>query len=111
MPLGRRPILLLLNGAIHTMNPDQPRVAALAVDRGSGRILAAGDDAEIRQLAGPLTDTLDLRGRTVVPGFIDAHTHLMMYAQGRIELDLRGVRSEEDAVARVRVRAERAPEG
>ncbi|HEX6796644.1 MAG TPA: amidohydrolase family protein, partial [Ktedonobacterales bacterium] len=111
MPLGRRLILLLLDGTIHTMNPDQPRVSALAVDRGSGRILAAGDDAEIRQLAGPLTETIDLRGRTVVPGFIDAHTHLMMYAQGRIELDLRDARSEEDAVARVRERAERTPEG
>ena len=111
MPLGRRPILLLLNGAIHTLNSGEPRASALAVDRGSGRILATGDDAEIRQLAGPLTETLDLRGRTVMPGFIDAHTHLMMYAQGRIELDLRDARSEEDAAARVRERAERTSEG
>ncbi|MFI5271960.1 MAG: amidohydrolase [Ktedonobacterales bacterium] len=111
MPLGRRPILLLLNGAIITMNPDQPRVAALAVDRGSGRILAAGDDAEIRALAGPLTETLDLRGRTVVPGFIDAHTHLLMYAEGRIAVDLRDARSEDDAVERVRLRAEQTPRG
>jgi predicted amidohydrolase YtcJ len=111
MPLGRRPILLLLDGVVHTMNPDQPRVSALAVDRGSGRILAAGDDVEIRQLAGPLTETVDLRGRPVVPGFIDAHTHLMMYAQGRIELDLRDVRSEDEAAARVRERVERTPEG
>lgn len=111
MLLGRRPVLLLLNGDIHTMNADQPRVSALAVDRGSGRTLAAGDDAEMRTLAGPLTETLDLRGRTVLPGFIDAHTHLLGYAMGRLEVDLRDVRSEDEAVARVKERVERTPEG
>ena len=105
MPLGRRPILLLLNGVIHTMEPGQPLVSALAIDRSSGRILAAGDDADVRALAGPLTETLDLRGRVAVPGFIDAHTHLLMYAQGRMEVDLRETRSEDEAVALVKARA------
>src|SRR5215469_6456313 len=108
---SRRPLLLLLNGEIHTMNPDQPRARALAVDRGSGRILAAGDDADIRALAGPLTDTLDLKGQIVLPGFIDAHTHIMGYAEARLSVDLRGVRSEDEAVARVRARAEQTPRG
>ncbi len=111
MPLGRRPILLLLNGAIHTMNPDQPRATALAVDRSSGAILAVGDDAEIRAFSGPLTDTLDLHGRTVLPGFIDAHTHLAMYAQTRLEVSLHGARSEQEAAGRVRDRAATTPPG
>src|SRR5262249_23606343 len=111
MTLGRRPILLLLNGDIHSMHPDQPRAAAIAVDRSSGEILAVGDDTEIRALAGPLTETLDLRGRPVLPGFIDAHTHLVGYAQARLTVDLRGTRSEEEAVERVRERAERTPPG
>ncbi len=111
MIVGRRPVLLLLHGSVYTMNPDQPRVTALAIDRGSGVILAAGDDAEIGALAGPLTDTLDLRGRTVVPGFIDAHTHVVAYAQARLDVDLRDARTENDAVERVRRRAETTPRG
>ncbi len=105
MALGRRPILLLLNGVIHTMEPGQPLVSALAIDRSSGRIIAAGDDADMRSLAGPLTETLDLRGRVALPGFIDAHTHLLGYAQGRIEVELRETRSEDEAVALVKERA------
>jgi predicted amidohydrolase YtcJ len=105
---GRRPVLLLLNGVIHTMDPDQPTVAALAVDRVSGRILAAGDNGDngdIRALAGPLTETLDLGGRVALPGFIDAHTHLLGTAQGRLEVELRETRSEDEAVALVKQRA------
>ncbi len=108
---GRRPLLLLLNGVIHTMDPDQPRADAIAVDRSSGRILAIGDTPAIRAHAGPLTDTLDLRGRTVLPGFIDAHTHLMSYAQSRLDVNLRGVGSEEEAVELVRARSEQLPPG
>jgi predicted amidohydrolase YtcJ len=111
MALGRRPLLLLLNGSIHTMDPDHPRATALAVDRGSGRILAIGDDADIGSLAGPLTDTLDLGGRTALPGFIDAHTHLTHWAEARLSVDLRGIGSEEEAAERVRQRAHLLPPG
>ena len=108
---GRRPVLLILNGVIHTMDASQPLVAALAVDRASGRILAAGDNADIRALAGPLTETLDLGGRVALPGFIDAHTHLLGTAQARLEVDLRETRSEDEAVALVKARAATAQPG
>lgn len=111
MIAGRRPLLLLLNGVIHTMESDQPRVSALAADVTSGRILAMGDTATIHALAGPLTEVVDLRGRTVLPGFIDAHTHLAGYAQSRLDVDLRGARSEEEAVERVKRRAAQTPQG
>ena len=111
MALARRPILLLLNGDIHTMDVATPHVTALAIDRSSGRILAAGDDAEIRALAGPLTETLNLGGRTALPGFIDAHTHLAGYAQSRLNVDLRHISSEDAAVAKVRARVATLPAG
>jgi predicted amidohydrolase YtcJ len=111
MVLSRRPVLLLLNGDIHTMDAANPHATALAIDRSSGRILAVGDDAEIRTLAGPLTDTIDLGGRTALPGFIDAHTHLAGYAETRLNVDLRHISSEDAAVAKVRERAATLPPG
>ncbi|HEY7343249.1 MAG TPA: amidohydrolase [Ktedonobacterales bacterium] len=111
MVLSRRPILLLLNGDIHTMDAANPHATALAIDRSSGRILAVGDDAEIRTLTGPLTDTIDLGGRTALPGFIDAHTHLAYYAEARLNVDLRHIPSEDAAVAKVRERAATLPPG
>ena len=111
MPPGRRPILLLRNGSFYTMNRSQPHAAALAIDMTSGRIITVGDDADIRLLKGKLTDTLDLRGRTVFPGFIDAHIHLVHYTQSRLDVDLRGVASEDEAVELVRGRAAQIPAG
>ncbi len=98
MSLAHRPVLLLVNGVIHTMDEQTPRVSALAIDLTSGRILATGDDADMRALSGPLTETIDLHGRTVLPGFIDAHAHLVDYAQSRLDVDLRDASSEEEAV-------------
>jgi predicted amidohydrolase YtcJ len=111
MVLSRRPVLLLLNGDIHTMDAANPHATALAIDRSSGRILAVGDDAEIRTLAGSLTDTIDLGGRTALPGFIDAHTHLAGYAETQLNVDLRHISSEDAAVAKVRERAATLPPG
>lgn len=111
MPIGRRPLLLLLNGNIHTMDTDHPHATALALDRSSGRIIGVGDDSEIKSFAGPLTDTLDLRGATVIPGMIDAHTHLLTYAQSRLDVDLRDTSSEDEAVELVRQRAQHTPPG
>src|SRR5260370_21595956 len=111
MLLGRRPLLLALHGAIHTMDPQTPRVAALAIDRGSGRIVAAGDDDETATLAGPLAETVNLAGRTVLPGFIDAHTHVAHYAQARLNVELRGVSSEEAAPAPLHPPGQQTPRG
>jgi predicted amidohydrolase YtcJ len=105
MPLGRRPILILRNGSFYTMSRAVPHAAALAIDRTSGYILAVGDEAEVQALSGPLTDTLDLGGRAVLPGFIDAHIHLVHHVQSRLGVELRGAASEEAAAELVRERA------
>ncbi|MDY7225318.1 amidohydrolase [Hyalangium rubrum] len=62
-------------GTILTMNDAQPEVEALAV-RGE-RILAVGTWENLQQLQGTDTEVVDLAGRTLMPGFIDAHGHLM----------------------------------
>jgi predicted amidohydrolase YtcJ len=69
------PDLILLNGRIRTMDAARPQAQALAI--AGGKILALGTDAEILALAGPATRRLDGGGRLVLPGFQDAHVHLL----------------------------------
>ena len=68
------PDLILFNADIRTMDPARPRARALAA--GGGRILALGEDAEIRALANGRTRKVDAGGRLVLPGFQDTHIHL-----------------------------------
>jgi hypothetical protein len=65
--------LVFVNGAVYTV--DQMRSRARAVAVAGGRISAVGDDDEIRRLVGRTTEVVDLQGRTLLPGFQDAHVH------------------------------------
>jgi hypothetical protein len=67
------PDLVLVRGNVVTMDPRQPRAEAVAVK--DGRFLAVGSDADVRNLATAGTTVVDLGGKTVLPGLIDAHTH------------------------------------
>ncbi|HKC16550.1 MAG TPA: amidohydrolase [Steroidobacteraceae bacterium] len=71
--------LVLLHGKIHTQDARRSVVQALAL-RGN-TIVAAGTDQAVSALKGPKTQTIDLAGRTVLPGIIDAHTHPAESAQ------------------------------
>lgn len=79
---GAAPATVLLRGNVVTMDPRQPRATAVAVRE--GRFAAVGRDEELRALAGPGTEVVDLAGKTVVPGMIDAHIHGA--SSGRINL-------------------------
>jgi len=70
--------LILYNGLVHTMGRGFPTATAVAV--GGGRILAVGGDAALRSLAGRRTETVDLRGASVIPGINDSHLHAMSWA-------------------------------
>ncbi len=72
-PAREKPQLILHHGNIHTVDTSQPHAQAVAI--ANGRFLAAGSDDDIRLLATAGTQQVDLGGRTVVPGFIDAHSH------------------------------------
>ncbi|MFM9071944.1 MAG: amidohydrolase [Cyanobium sp.] len=65
--------LIFRGGTILTMVEDRPRVEAVAI--AGGRILAAGNEAEVRASAGEAAAVVDLQGRTLMPSFIDAHGH------------------------------------
>ena len=76
-PTAENADLILYNGKVITMSPGDRIVQAVAV-RGD-TILAVGSDAEITSLAGPGCTQIDLAGKTVTPGLIDSHYHLMYY--------------------------------
>ena len=68
---------VFLNGQVITVDPDDSIEEALAV--GGHRILAVGSDEKIRQFIGDSTQTVDLAGRSLLPGIVDAHMHLLVY--------------------------------
>src|SRR5579864_2345636 len=66
--------LLLHHGTIHTLDPAHPRAEAVAIS--NGKILAVGALDELETFTHPNTRRIDLEGRTLLPGFNDAHIHL-----------------------------------
>ncbi len=109
-PLARtEPGLILYNAHILTMDARQPGAQAVAI--ADGRILAVGTQDEILGLATGRTRKIDLGGKTIVPGFIDAHTHPA--SAGRMHLrmvdcDLRSIAEIQSAI---RERAAKTPVG
>ena len=80
------PELILYSGKIFTSNVDHPYVQALAIH--GDRILATGDSAKILALRGPGTRTIDLGGRTAIPGINDAHVHLDIESTNEVNLPI-----------------------
>ena len=66
---------VILNANVITMNPAAPECTAVAVK--DGRFLAMGEWEDVTAFISPATETMDAGGKTVLPGFIDAHTHVM----------------------------------
>lgn len=111
------PDLIYFNGVIYTgagFETDKPEtVQAIAV--GGGKVLAVGTTEEITRLAGPDTKLHDLDSRNtsnyIFPGFNDAHTHLGNAGQTKLNVDLTGVKSLADMLAKVQKFAAAAPAG
>ncbi len=101
--------LVLTGGVVHTLDARRPRAEAVAV-RG-GRIVAVGTSAELRAYAGPQTRVLPLAGRTLVPGFEDAHAHFLGIGFARLDVDLAGTRSFGEVLARVEKAVRDRPPG
>lgn len=85
--------------------------SAIAVD--GECVLATGSDAEIEPLIGPATRVVELQGRAVVPGFNDAHEHLLSLGLAQLEVNLRGdeVKTLDELLRRVKERVDRARPG
>src|ERR1700730_4789642 len=104
------PNLILSNGKIITVDERFSIAQAVAI-RGD-RIVAAGTNQEITQLAGPNTRKIDLKGKAVIPGLIDNHMHLLRAAATWVkEVRFDGVDSRKQAVEMLRARVKAAAAG
>jgi predicted amidohydrolase YtcJ len=101
--------LILRHGVFYTVEHPGRVEGSLAV-RG-GRIVYLGPDAGADALRGPKTRVIDLAGRAVTPGLIDAHSHLGLLGQTLKQVDLTGVATFDEVVRRVREAAGRVPAG
>lgn len=86
-----------------------PRAAALAVR--DGRLLAVGSAAEVLRRRGPRTRVVDLGGKLVVPGLIDAHTHFLSGGFQLASVDLRDASTPSELCRRIAAFAGRLPSG
>jgi len=108
------PNLILYNGSIRTFATDTSTCEALAC--AGSRIVATGKSDDIRRLAGPDTEVIDLKGRTAIPGLTDTHVHLSEKGTAEMELvDCRDfyvdVNSVSDILQRLGNAAAKAPKG
>ena len=101
--------LILTNGNIYTVNDKQARAEAVAVK--GDRIVFVGSNAEAQKYVGKNTRVFDLHGNTVVPGLTDAHHHLSGVGFREMTLNLEGVTSLEDFLAKVKARVDQAKPG
>src|SRR5712692_1020209 len=110
LPLEQeRPDLILYNGNIWTVNDKEPRAQAVAI--AGDRFLAVGSDSDVLNVASPASKKIDLGGKTVTPGFIDAHSHPaeagLMHLR-MVDCDLRSISAIQAAL---RERAAKTPPG
>lgn len=104
-----KPELILVNGNIHTMDTANPHAQAVAI--AGGRFFAVGTNEEIANLPSAGIAKIDLGGRTVTPGFIDAHLHTAsagLRHLKEVNCDLRSIAAIQSAI---RERAAKTPPG
>jgi len=101
--------ITLINGNIYTLNPDQPKAEAIAIQ--GDRILFVGRSDVVKSYETSSTERIDLKGRTVVPGLTDSHVHLSGVGFRKLTLDLEGTTSLDEMIDRVSAKAADTPAG
>ena len=102
------PELILINGRIATVDHLRPFAEAVAIQ--NGRFISVGSNEEIMRLRASNTETIDLGGRTVIPGLNDSHMHPIRGGLNyNMELRWDGVPSLADAMRMLKEQAQRTP--
>jgi predicted amidohydrolase YtcJ len=99
--------LVIVNGKVITVNQNFEIASAVAVK--DGRIVAVGDNDDVKALTTPATEVIDLDGRTMLPGINDSHMHAPFFGATRpplaLDMSFPHVQSIGDIVEAVRVKA------
>ena len=101
--------LVVTNANIRTM--DAKRTIAKSVAVLNGKIIAIGSDADTKPFVGANTRIVDAGGKTIIPGFNDAHVHFMETGQQLSSVDLRDAKTPEEFVQRIKAFAAKLPKG
>ncbi len=101
--------LIVFNAKIFTGNRAQPKASALAVK--NGRIYSVGPDVDVLSLKNSKTKIIDARNRRLIPGIIDAHTHVLNESGYNYNVRWDGVPTLRRALAMLSEQAKRTPEG
>ncbi len=101
--------LVFKNGNIYTVNERAPRAEAVAVK--ADRIVFVGSNRAAQKYIGQSTRVIDLAGKTMLPGMTDAHHHLFGVGFREVTLNLEGINSLEEFLAKVKERVDRARPG
>ncbi|MFH1194425.1 MAG: amidohydrolase family protein [bacterium] len=96
--------LILKNGNIITIDDSIPNAQAIAIK--GDKILFVGSNEEIENFIGDSTETIDLDGKFVMPGFFESHAHFLGVGQSKLILDLTIARNWDEVVAMVAKAAE-----
>lgn len=100
---------VFVNGNIYTMNEQQPRAEAIAVK--DDRIVFVGSNADAKKYQTDGARTIDLAGKTVVPGLTDSHCHIFGIGEREMTLNLEGTNTLEDFLAKVKERVAKTEPG
>jgi predicted amidohydrolase YtcJ len=101
--------LVILHGRVWTVDQAHPQVEAVAIH--GDRIVAVGTDAEITKWVGPRTKKIDAQGKSVLPGFIDAHVHFSSGGGEISSVQLRDAATPQEFSRRIGEQAKKLPKG
>jgi len=101
--------LIVINADVYTSDVGQPRAEAFAVH--DGKLLLVGADEDVRALAADHTEIIDANGATVLPGFVDGHTHLVSGAGLATGVDLSEIEDKSEWLRIIAEKAATVPDG
>jgi len=100
---------IIFNGPIYTMDESKPMVEAVAIK--ADTFLFVGTKESVDAFKGSMTKLIDLGGKTMTPGLVEGHAHIMGVGYNLLNVDLRAAQSYDEVVAMVAERAANTPEG